>query len=193
MSKIISKYQRWYEALCAKARNRDIPTAYTEVHHIKPRSLGGSDDESNLVRLTYREHYLAHWLLTKFHTGPALRKMLKALGAMGMQVDGRSATGWQVEKAKQTIRDLELDDDAQIARDRRRRDKRNTERLALVEQQKAKEVKYWANMLEFAKCCSPEMRERIHARKAKRESELKSWGWYYDASCATEFEVISIT
>lgn len=38
-----------------------------ELHHIQPASLGGSDDEANLVLLTYREHYVAHWLLTKIY------------------------------------------------------------------------------------------------------------------------------
>ena len=107
-----SKYQRWYEALCDKARNRDIPTSYTEVHHIKPRSLGGSDDPSNLVRLTYREHFIAHWLLTKFHTGRNLQKMQKALWAVTLTASGeRNTAGWQVEAAKRAVRDMELEDD----------------------------------------------------------------------------------
>jgi hypothetical protein len=38
-----------------------------EQHHIIPKCLGGSNDKSNLVLLTYREHYIAHWLLTKIH------------------------------------------------------------------------------------------------------------------------------
>ena len=40
---------------------------YYEKHHIKPRSLGGNDSEDNLVLLTAREHYLAHYLLWKFN------------------------------------------------------------------------------------------------------------------------------
>lgn len=40
---------------------------YYEKHHIKPRSLGGDDSEDNLVLLTAREHYLAHYLLWKFN------------------------------------------------------------------------------------------------------------------------------
>ena len=37
------------------------------VHHIVPRAEGGSDDESNLVMLTAREHYIAHLLLAKIY------------------------------------------------------------------------------------------------------------------------------
>lgn len=33
---------------------------YFNIHHIKPKSLGGSDQESNLIKLTREEHYLAH-------------------------------------------------------------------------------------------------------------------------------------
>ena len=36
---------------------------YFEFHHIIPKSCGGSDDDSNLVCLTAREHVLAHYLL----------------------------------------------------------------------------------------------------------------------------------
>lgn len=38
---------------------------YTEVHHIVPKCLGGSNDKSNFVRLKIREHYICHLLLCK--------------------------------------------------------------------------------------------------------------------------------
>ena len=38
-----------------------------ELHHILPRSLGGLDTEENLVLLTFREHFLAHYLLYKIY------------------------------------------------------------------------------------------------------------------------------
>lgn len=40
-----------------------INGSYFERHHIKPRCVGGSDDEDNLVLLTGREHFVAHCLL----------------------------------------------------------------------------------------------------------------------------------
>lgn len=39
------------------------PRAEGEVHHIVPRSCGGLDCDTNLVRLTYEEHFKAHELL----------------------------------------------------------------------------------------------------------------------------------
>jgi len=59
-----SKYSKWYEALIYKAKNRTIE-GYVETHHIIPRSFGGNDSKSNLVKLTAREHYIAHALLWK--------------------------------------------------------------------------------------------------------------------------------
>lgn len=40
-----------------------------ETHHIIMRSLGGSNDKSNLVNLTLREHYVMHELLVKVYEG----------------------------------------------------------------------------------------------------------------------------
>ena len=36
---------------------------YGEVHHIQPRSCGGTDDQENLVKLLPEEHYKVHALL----------------------------------------------------------------------------------------------------------------------------------
>ena len=40
---------------------------YFENHHIIPKCIGGSDDKENLVLLTAREHYIAHYLLTRIY------------------------------------------------------------------------------------------------------------------------------
>jgi len=57
-------YLKIYDALIEHRRNT-IPSGYVERHHVKMRSLGGSDDPSNIVALTAREHYIAHLLLHK--------------------------------------------------------------------------------------------------------------------------------
>lgn len=56
-------YDRIYHQLITAAINRTIPNTYTERHHIVPTSMGGLDIESNIVRLTIKEHYYAHILL----------------------------------------------------------------------------------------------------------------------------------
>tara|TARA_R110002074_G_scaffold102174_1_gene220709 strand:- start:161 stop:835 length:675 start_codon:yes stop_codon:yes gene_type:complete len=47
---------------------RNKPILENEIyhnHHIIPRSAGGSDDKSNLIRLEYRDHVIAHYILYK--------------------------------------------------------------------------------------------------------------------------------
>ena len=50
-----------------KSARENPPTGRHEIHHIIPRSMGGSDDMDNLIALTYRQHYIIHWLLIKIH------------------------------------------------------------------------------------------------------------------------------
>lgn len=80
-------YQAIYSSLIAK-RKAKKPRGYSEKHHIIPRCLGGSDDRNNLVRLTAREHFIAHRLLAKVHGG-----RLWAAVAMMSQPKTKSANG----------------------------------------------------------------------------------------------------
>lgn len=77
----MNKYEKWYNNIIKRARDR-ILTGYSEKHHIVPRSLGGSDDPSNLVNLSAKEHFICHWLLVKMHTGTNRGKMINALYIM---------------------------------------------------------------------------------------------------------------
>lgn len=62
------KNQLRYERLIAFAQRRVVPTSqYYEVHHIIPRSMGGSNDMNNLVRLTVKEHRHCHILLYRIY------------------------------------------------------------------------------------------------------------------------------
>lgn len=76
-----NKYTRWYFNIINFAISRDY-NGYTEKHHIIPKSLGGSNNKDNLVKLTAREHYICHLLLTKMVEGMYKRKMLFALWRM---------------------------------------------------------------------------------------------------------------
>lgn len=89
-----SKYFKIYKSLIDKCRNRSSIKFYTERHHVIPKSLGGSNDETNLVNLTYREHYIAHLLLTKFILDEDSKyKMLKALKYFIFQGSKRTKEG----------------------------------------------------------------------------------------------------
>jgi hypothetical protein len=61
-------YQKIYDNLILSRSEEPLKhDEYYEKHHIIPKCLGGSDDKTNLIFLTYREHFLAHLLLTKIH------------------------------------------------------------------------------------------------------------------------------
>lgn len=55
---------------------------YGEHHHILPKSLGGLDHNNNIVKLSAREHFICHLLLTKMVNGQSLYKMKTAFIAM---------------------------------------------------------------------------------------------------------------
>lgn len=77
---IQNKYTQIYYNIISNALSRaSIDTAYTEQHHIIPKSLGGTNEKSNLVALTAKEHYICHLLLPKMTSGLAKKKMIYAL------------------------------------------------------------------------------------------------------------------
>ena len=110
----MNKYSKWYKNLMTKAKRRDHKEIieYGEKHHIKPRCLGGSNKKSNVVFLTYREHFLAHWLLTKIKKGEERRKMQFALYQLckiaSNHKNKRIVSGWQFEIVRKAKRNSML-------------------------------------------------------------------------------------
>lgn len=94
-------YQRIYNELVHRGVIRRRLEGYCEVHHIIPKCLGGEDNHSNLVVLTAREHYIAHWLLTKIH--PMNYKVHFAFSLMDGSLSPRGSrnfTSVQYERCK---------------------------------------------------------------------------------------------
>lgn len=93
--------ERLYASLISRAQSRDLD-GYKERHHIVPKALGGSNNAENLVFLTAREHFLAHWLLWKIHGNT---KMANAFFAMTRQSKGqqRSLSSRKYEIAKNAM------------------------------------------------------------------------------------------
>lgn len=85
---IDNKYTRLYYYIINQAKTRSN-NEYVEVHHIIPKSLGGSNDTENLVGLIPREHYICHRLLPKMTEGIAKRKMSYAMWALCMNRHGK--------------------------------------------------------------------------------------------------------
>ncbi|HET8688347.1 MAG TPA: hypothetical protein VFM18_17190 [Methanosarcina sp.] len=90
---IPNKYTKCYFGIITKAQNRNITNVYLEEHHIIPESLfknrnrsgkvghveGDPEAVDNKVKLTAREHFICHWLLTKMTEGDDRKKMIYAL------------------------------------------------------------------------------------------------------------------
>lgn len=74
-------YEKVYTQLINKSKNRQLG-GYVESHHIVPRCMGGKDESSNLVKLTAKEHFLAHKLLCEIY--PSNIKLFYALWLMAI-------------------------------------------------------------------------------------------------------------
>ena len=72
-------YRLVYESLMHVASLTNTGAGPYEKHHIKPKCMGGNNTSDNLVRLTYRQHYVAHRLLAKFTDGEDSMRMWCAL------------------------------------------------------------------------------------------------------------------
>ena len=84
-------YQLIHNQLINRAKNR-IVSGYTEKHHIIPRCMGGTDDPSNLVRLTPEEHYIVHQLLVKIY--PLNENLIFAATRMCTNRPSNKLYGW---------------------------------------------------------------------------------------------------
>ena len=73
-----NRYSHKYYTIIEKAKKRTDLEGYSEKHHILPKSLGGTNDEVNLVKLTAREHFICHLLLIRMVEGLAKAKMVYA-------------------------------------------------------------------------------------------------------------------
>lgn len=97
-------YYKLHNQIIIRALRRNKPLGYCESHHIKPKSMGGTNQKNNLVYLTAREHFIIHWLLAKIYGG----KMWSALFFMCGKSDsakGIIASRRLYEIAKKNISD----------------------------------------------------------------------------------------
>jgi hypothetical protein len=88
----LNRYLKFIDAL----KNQSID-GYSEKHHIIPRSMGGTDAKDNLINLTGRQHYLAHWMLWKAYGG----SMTRAFFMMSSVKKGSCRSSKRYDKARQ--------------------------------------------------------------------------------------------
>jgi hypothetical protein len=92
-------HKKVYDKLISTRLDRVLDkNEYYEKHHIIPKSMGGSNSNENLVCLTAREHYLAHWLLAKIYKNGS---MICAFNSFCLNSNGkRIVTSRQYEFAR---------------------------------------------------------------------------------------------
>jgi hypothetical protein len=108
-----SRYQRFIDSLKGQALD-----GYTEVHHIVPVSMGGSNEKDNLISLTARQHYVAHWMLARALGGSAARAffMMSNFGRYG-KVNSATYEIARKEYAQQVSIQLKLKPNSYVVTD----------------------------------------------------------------------------
>jgi hypothetical protein len=75
-------YKHHYDELIKKYGRTEKPEGiYTEGHHVTPKSMGGSDENENIVYLTAKEHYIAHFLLWKLYRNTEMAYAFRLMNA----------------------------------------------------------------------------------------------------------------
>jgi len=92
-------YSSIYNKLIQHRKKSELlETEVSEVHHIVPVSHGGTNEKENLVRLTPREHYIAHRLLYKIHND---KSMLYAIWIMSHTREGLKISSRTYQRLKE--------------------------------------------------------------------------------------------
>lgn len=93
-------YYKIYQNLIEDAKTNPKIDEYKESHHIIPRCIGGTDSKENLVKLTARQHFLAHWLLYKMYKTSELVYAWHSMSRVGVGQDARLVNSHLFEYAK---------------------------------------------------------------------------------------------
>lgn len=94
-------YQAAYHRLISKALTQPHE-GYTETHHIIPRCVGGDDSKSNLVRLSAKQHFVAHHLLFKIYGGLKLAHAWYSMCRVGKGQEARMVNARLFGRARET-------------------------------------------------------------------------------------------
>jgi hypothetical protein len=95
-------YMAWVKTQNRYKTSRSDPSyVYYERHHVVPRCLGGSDGWDNTVLLTFREHVLAHYILTKIF--PSNLKLQMAFSAFLFGHGGQFSylSSWLLQRSRE--------------------------------------------------------------------------------------------
>ena len=168
--KYVMDYSKIYHQLIdsRKAMNRKYITGCGyERHHILPKSLGGTNDKSNIVVLTPREHCLAHILLTRMYDGEAKGKMCYALIALSKCRNSKRTkiTSRDYDRLRKAYYSAQKDPDYKALRSANTAKQWTPERRAAVAEKTRKQwldgsKREYYSSVEYKTLCSEQMKER---------------------------------
>jgi len=90
-------YSKIYNSIIQNAKTRPAPQI-NESHHILPKCLGGDNSKSNIVRLTPKEHFICHLLLTKMYEGKSRQKMWFAYYRLSNRLKQTNSRFYEISK-----------------------------------------------------------------------------------------------
>ena len=87
-----------YAEFIEQCRTKTIDPAEGHRHHILPKSVGGTDDESNLVLVSYSDHWEAHRLLAEENSdNEILVKIFKGMGTKDNFISRMTKMRWKAK------------------------------------------------------------------------------------------------
>lgn len=93
-------YLKIYKSLIQNAITDPKLDSYKEKHHIVPKCMGGDDSRENLVLLTARQHFIAHWLLFKIYKNFKLANAWHSMCRIGKGQEARKINSRKFEYCK---------------------------------------------------------------------------------------------
>lgn len=93
-------YKKIYDDLIYNAKNSPKLDLYKENHHILPKCMGGDDSSENIVKLTAKQHFVAHWLLYKIYKTPKLCHAWNNMSMIGVGQEARRINSRYFDRAK---------------------------------------------------------------------------------------------
>lgn len=151
------KYLKLIEENKGKDRNLSWERGF-ERHHIQPRALGGSEDFSNLVKLTVFDHILAHLYLAK--ALPCYDTVAATCIMCGKQVKSLS------EIQKISLKEVYVQANIRQLRRQFVKPKTEEENRHFVEQSKKTRIEKYGSLMKQAH--KPEVIEKRLGRTASR-------------------------
>jgi len=148
------------------AKNLAVGDKYVESHHILPQSMGGLNDDNNLVKLSARQHYLAHWMLWKAYKSKEMTFAFFSMSNQSNQYQGRnrkinSRIYENLRNEFSTLLSKTAEDKWQDPAYRQKHiDTNNSEKTQRIRSEKAKEL--WQN---------PDYVKKLLASRAKARAE----------------------